>query len=217
MQQQQTHAVLMSCAASGADPATLALAGVLAQALDHHGCHLLPLPGLDAAATRSLLAHWFPGAESWLGLDWITLEGAHRPEPRGDEIEDLVSLLRSHMAPSADPERALEVAYALACASLGDNHLWQDLHLPSRQELTGLIARWFPEMAARNSNNMKWKKFFYRQLCEREEVLICKSPSCAVCTDYRACFGAEEAAVALPRPDTDHTRRPSITVNTPAL
>lgn len=200
MQQQQTHAILMSCAISGTDPATLALAGVLAQAMDEHGSHLLPLPGLDALATRRLMAHWFPGAEGWLGLDWITLEGAHRPEPRSDEVDDLVSLLRNHIANGADHERGLEVAYALACASLGDNHLWQDLSLPSRQELTALIAQWFPEMATRNSNNMKWKKFFYRQLCEREDIMICKSPSCTICTDYRACFGAEEAAITLHYP-----------------
>ena len=38
---------------------------------------------------------------------------------------------------------------------------------------------------------MKWKKFFYRQLCERSGMLICKSPRCADCVDYRICFGPE--------------------------
>jgi len=200
MQQQQTHAVLMSCAANGSDPATLALAGVLAQALDQHGYHLLPLPGLDADATRRLLAHWFPGADTWLGLDWRALQGADRPEPRHDEIDDLIGLLSTHAAPTVAPERAAELARAMACASLSDHHLWQDLYLPSRQELTELIAHWFPEMARRNSNNMKWKKFFYRQLCEREEIMICKSPSCNLCTDHRLCFGTEEAALTLHYP-----------------
>ncbi|MCK7499364.1 MAG: nitrogen fixation protein NifQ [Comamonadaceae bacterium] len=31
---------------------------------------------------------------------------------------------------------------------------------------------------------MKWKKFLYKQLCEREEILVCKAPSCAVCCDH---------------------------------
>lgn len=39
---------------------------------------------------------------------------------------------------------------------------------------------------------MKWKKFFYRQLCEQAEVLICKSPNCAVCSDYSLCFAPTE-------------------------
>ena len=197
MQQAAPYAVLLACAAQPGTPATLALAGVLAQAWDRHGLHCLPLTGLDAHATQRLLAHWFPGADAQLGLDWPQM--ADRPEPRSDEIDDLTSLLLPATAPEADPEHARAIAHALACASLGDNHLWQDLHLPSRQQLTELIATWFPVMAARNHSNMKWKKFFYRQLCEREEILICKSPSCAVCDDYRACFGAEEAAHPLLR------------------
>jgi nitrogen fixation protein NifQ len=39
---------------------------------------------------------------------------------------------------------------------------------------------------------MKWKKFFYRQLCERAGVPICKSPHCAECCDRALCFGPEE-------------------------
>jgi nitrogen fixation protein NifQ len=39
---------------------------------------------------------------------------------------------------------------------------------------------------------MKWKKFFYKQLCLREGLTLCKAPSCDVCSDYALCFGAEE-------------------------
>ncbi|MDF1484102.1 nitrogen fixation protein NifQ [Ramlibacter sp. H39-3-26] len=193
-----THALLMSHAADARDPAVLALAGVLSAAFERHGRGLLPMPGLDAAATRGLFARWFPGADAALGLDWPALAGADRHEPRRDEIEDLAALLRDHADGNAGPaQEARAVAYALACASLGDNHLWQDLFLPSRRELSALIGRWFPSLAARNSNDMKWKKFFYRQLCLREELLICKAPSCGVCTDYGLCFGTEEAAPAM--------------------
>jgi nitrogen fixation protein NifQ len=78
---------------------------------------------------------------------------------------------------------------ALAC--LGDNHLWQDLQLASRAELSALMQRWFPELVARNHADMKWKKFLYKQLCEREALFICKAPSCDVCTDRPVCFGPE--------------------------
>ena len=51
----------------------------------------------------------------------------------------------------------------------------------------------------KNTGNMKWKKFFYKQLCDRAEVNLCKAPSCQVGADYRSCFGPEEEAVsALP-------------------
>jgi nitrogen fixation protein NifQ len=126
-------------------------------------------------------------------LDWAALEG--RMRSREDEIEDLMALLVAHSDPSAGPEaERYHIAWLIACASLGDAHLWQDMGLSSRDALSLLIQRWFPALAARNVDNMKWKKFFYRQLCVKEEILICKSPSCAGCGDQALCFGPEDAA-----------------------
>nr|WP_234192514.1 nitrogen fixation protein NifQ [Pseudacidovorax sp. NFM-22] len=187
------RALLLACAVQPGDPASLALAGVIGAAFADHGTQWLPLTGLSAAATRAVMARRFPGADAALGLDWLALEGAERPEPRQDEVEDLVALLLDHLSPAAGPaEDGRSVAHALACASLGGNHLWQDLFLPSRRELSALIGGWFPALAARNTGDMKWKKFFYKQLCEREEIFVCKSPSCGVCTDHGLCFGPEE-------------------------
>jgi len=76
-------------------------------------------------------------------------------------------------------------------ACLGDNHLWQDLQLASRAELSALMRHWFPSLVEKNCHDMKWKKFLYKQLCEREEIFICKAPSCAVCADQKVCFGPE--------------------------
>ena len=110
---------------------------------------------------------------------------------RGDEVDDVRELLLAHAEPGAAPGTTRAVAEVIALACLGDNHLWQDLQLASRAELSALIEWHFPRLAARNHAQMKWKKFLYRQLCEREEILICKSPSCAVCTDHALCFGPE--------------------------
>lgn len=124
--------------------------------------------------------------------DWDALAG--RMQTRRDEIVDLMSLLRDHADPAAGSAGTSNaVAWAIACASLGDQHLWQDLRLPSRRELSALFDHWFPRLAAKNTQNMKWKKFLYKQLCLREELLICKAPSCDVCSDHALCFGSEEA------------------------
>lgn len=123
-------------------------------------------------------------------LNWAELEG--RLRARNDEVDDLIALLLDHADRSAGPKADLyHVAWLLACASLGDQHLWQDMGLPSREALSQLIGRWFPSLAARNVDNMKWKKFFYRQLCLRENILICKAPTCGECTEHALCFGAE--------------------------
>lgn len=189
------YATLMACAVDADDPTVLALAGVLSSAFGRHGVDQLPMPGLDAAQTRWMLARWFPGAGPALGVGcrpWAGAASGRRIEPRDDELEDLVALFNDHADPRAGPaEEANCVAHALACASLGQNHLWQDLLLPSRRELSALIGHWFPRLAAKNTQDMKWKKFFYKQLCEREGLFICKAPSCGVCTDHGLCFGAE--------------------------
>ncbi|HCA26591.1 MAG TPA: molybdenum processing protein, partial [Betaproteobacteria bacterium] len=85
-------------------------------------------------------------------------------------------------------------SHAVAAACLGGNHLWQDLGLPDRQALSSLLRDHFSSLFAKNTSNMKWKKFFYKQLCERAELPICPAPSCRECTDYAACFGPEDGA-----------------------
>lgn len=172
------------------DPAVKALAAMIAAGLEAHGPDRLPLPGLGAEASALMFARCFPGALHALALN----PGAARPrsEPRFDEVEDVASLLAGHVTPGRDPVFAAWLAQALALACLGCDHLWQDLRLDARSELSALIDDWFEPLARRNVQNMKWKKFFYKQLCEREQLLICKSPTCQSCSDYPVCFGPEE-------------------------
>ena len=117
-----------------------------------------------------------------------------RRRTRFDEVDDLVALLTEFADPAAGAVADIaRTAETVAVACLGDNHLWQDLQLPSRAGLSALMNHWFPALAARNNRDMKWKKFLYKQLCEREQVFVCRSPSCVVCTDYDKCFGSEDA------------------------
>jgi nitrogen fixation protein NifQ len=115
-------------------------------------------------------------------------------DARHDEFEDLVALLLD-AAPGADADvRTLAEVVARAC--LGDDHLWHDLGLPSRQELSGLLNEHFGPLAARNVENMRWKKFFYMQLCERAEIRACRAPSCGVCAHQSECFGPEDTPLS---------------------
>ncbi len=125
-------------------------------------------------------------------LLWLPVQIVTRRGKREDEVADVSALLLDHADPdagSAAERAAMAEHVALAC--LGDNHLWQDLQLGSRAELSALMRHWFPGLVARNHADMKWKKFFYKQLCERAELMICKAPTCAVCTDHPVCFGPE--------------------------
>ncbi|MBP2226848.1 nitrogen fixation protein NifQ [Azospirillum agricola] len=106
------------------------------------------------------------------------------------EEPDLRDFLVEHGARRTEEERWL--AAILARRSLEPNHLWQDMGFHDRRELNVMFRRHFPALVALNANDMKWKKFFYRQLCEREGMMLCKSPNCEVCDDVATCFEAED-------------------------
>lgn len=106
-----------------------------------------------------------------------------------EEVDDLVALLLEHA--SYPGILAEHLARALAVAAMGPNHLWEDLGLGSRDQLNALMQEHFTSMKAKNSHNMRWKKFFYRTLCERADILICKSPHCEQCEDQPKCFEQE--------------------------
>jgi nitrogen fixation protein NifQ len=156
----------------------LALVHVLAPDVPGHGL------GLSGLALRRLLDAVFPG--SGVHVDPSACSGE-------DAIEeaDLRALLLSGAAKGTAVEEWIAAIVARACQRT--NHLWQDLGLRHRGELSQLLNKHFPGIASQNTRDMKWKKFFYRQLCQAENVPICKSPVCDTCTDFAVCFGAEDA------------------------
>ncbi|MDX5626921.1 MULTISPECIES: nitrogen fixation protein NifQ [unclassified Brenneria] len=107
--------------------------------------------------------------------------------PRRQECEQLADWLEQYMAQPAAPMHRL-----IAGASMGFNHLWQDLGLASRSELRQLMSVCFAPLVDMNANNMRWKKFFYRQICLAQDgELICRSPSCESCSEISLCFSPE--------------------------
>lgn len=103
------------------------------------------------------------------------------------EIKDL--LLLDATVIDASVEWMAEI---VAAACMGGDHLWRDLGLPNRAMLGDLLLNNFRDLALKNTKDMKWKKFFYKQLCEREGGYVCRAPSCEQCAAYQECFGPEE-------------------------
>jgi nitrogen fixation protein NifQ len=152
-----------------------------------------PALGLPLDDYACLLARYFPDCGDVL---FRQAESAPASAERLDEFDDLLQMLMEYR--SADTPDHTWLAHAVAIACMGDGHLWQDMGLPHRAVLNQLMQRHFTDLAAKNTADMKWKKFFYRQLCERAEIPICKSPSCAACCDYDACFGPEDGVATAP-------------------
>lgn len=141
--------------------------------------------GLDARAHAALVRAHFPELGDAAGDDLRQ----ELLELRRDEWSDLRDLLLSGRR-GRDPGEAW-MAAIVAAGCLGGDHLWRDLGLASRLELHELLTHNFPHLAMRNTQDMRWKKFFYKQLCEREGGYVCRSPSCEQCPTYHDCFGEE--------------------------
>lgn len=162
-------------------PNNALLATLIANGSLGHG--MLPADlGLGEARFSALTARYFPGAI-------FESASARIPLEKLPEHEDIVNLLLRYRAGMDESEYDIAVIVATACA--GCEHLWQDLGLNDRKELSALFERNFPRLASKNSGDMKWKKFLYKQLCEEDGIYVCRAPSCGACKDYPNCFGPE--------------------------
>lgn len=168
---------------AGSAPAGNANRELLASLIAGQGAGDGTLPahlGLGAAGFARVAAQLFPGPLP---------PAPRRRAERIPEWRDLVALLLAHRAGVHESEDWMARIVATGCA--GRDHLWQDLGLAGRDELTRLMWLNFPALAGANRHDMKWKKFLYRQYCSGEGIYVCPAPSCSACVDYARCFGSE--------------------------
>ena len=160
--------------------------------------------GLPRPAFRRLQSRWLGGRDlpeqAPSGLAWL-------PD-QAPEADDLRGLLLAERAWGGVLEEWLADMLVAACQ--GGRHLWEDLGVWSRAELTALLRRHFPGLVRANRRDMKWKKFLYRRLCETEGLMLCRAPTCDQCPEISDCFGPEEGGPAPPA----RTRGPGAADNT---
>jgi nitrogen fixation protein NifQ len=191
------YAAMMAGATDPANPDTHVFACIVSARATGCADPLDDAVGLSPADLDLLLARHFAGLEAEPdAARYITARRGRRVGKGisdlvlAEEVDDLRTLLHDHR--TADLPETAWMAAAVARACLFSDHLWQDLGLTSRKDLSGLLSRHFGPLASKNTGDMKWKKFFYKQLCDREGLNLCKAPSCGVCADYKICFGPEE-------------------------
>jgi nitrogen fixation protein NifQ len=172
------------------------LASVLAMAAieakgDGHG--LVRGTGLEPRALLALVRARFPHAAP-LFERAVPPDAPLELEPDELCLRDLLVRSTSEGSPF---EQALACLVARRCQR--PNHLWQDLGLRNRRELSWLMERHFPILAQRNVRDMKWKKFLYRVICRDEGYSICTAPTCSECSDFDNCYGEEDGESLLAR------------------
>lgn len=148
--------------------------------------------GLEAAALGQVVDRFFPRAGNSIRAISHDL-----PLLRSEDEICLLDLLRRFS--TSGSQFQCELASMIARRAQSPNHLWQDLGLRDRGELSCLMQLHFAPLAMRNNKDMKWKKFLYRMICRDAGYSLCAAPSCAECDDFAACFGDEDGESFLAR------------------
>lgn len=147
--------------------------------------------GLNDSDIDGILRKFFPQAKRDLLLKHQ--EGELLPTPEANK--DILNILLEHVPTTLD-QRDLLVAvylcYILAARAAHPGHLWVAMGLFERPELSAAIRRHLPSLAAANHQNMRWKRYLFKQLCDLNGGTMCKAPNCGVCSDYSICFANED-------------------------
>jgi nitrogen fixation protein NifQ len=112
-----------------------------------------------------------------------------RPEEQARFVSALDAFLLSHASGVTDTDDTECLASIIAHACLRPDHLWRDLGLNGRDEVTDMLSRYFPALVARNVDGMRWKKFLARELAPSLGMTPQPAPGCPGCEDFGFCFG----------------------------
>jgi len=180
------------------------LASALAMAIDatQRGVPLTASLGLGPEVLRALVADNFPHATRL--VDELSRGQSVVVSPE----EGMLRQLLFHRSTSGSPLESC-LAAIVARRAQSPHHLWQDMGLRGRNEMSWLFERHFEPLAARNVRDMKWKKFLYRTICQDADYGLCAAPSCSECDDFDHCFGDEggDALIAIERREPEASMR----------
>lgn len=143
--------------------------------------------GLDNSDLVAILQTYFPEIARTFYEQYMSPV----TEPLAEKNDAVLSILLRHLPKNTDRatlQTAVWLAHILAARTTLPGHLWVAMGLTERPQLTAAIRRHLPSLAAANNQNMRWKRYLYKQLCEQNGGVMCKSPNCGVCSDYALCF-----------------------------
>lgn len=108
-----------------------------------------------------------------------------------DLAVEVLQILLAHVPKNMDGTprtSSLLLARMIAARTARPGHLWVAMGLFERPQLSASIRRLLPSLAAANSQNMRWKRYLFKQVCDLNGGTMCKSPNCGDCSDDAICF-----------------------------
>ncbi|MBN3728019.1 nitrogen fixation protein NifQ [Burkholderia sp. Ac-20379] len=142
-----------------------------------------------AALTRLLARHGLPDVDA----AWAE---AALPSEHAAFVDALRARLLADANPAVDPDDARCLASIVSHACLRPDHLWRDLGLDGREAVSAMLTRFFPAVAARNTGQLRWKKFLAQDLALSRGEAPAPAPGCPGCEDYGHCFPAPHDRVS---------------------
>lgn len=146
--------------------------------------------GLDNCDLDSILLLFFPGVDRMSLVGKSYSSGTSPPQPN----TDILSILYAHVPADRGFNQfliSIWLARILATRAALPGHLWVAMGLSERPQLTSAIRRHLPSLAEANNLNMRWKRYLFKQACDRQGGVMCKAPNCGECSDYSLCFTEE--------------------------
>ncbi|MDE1182310.1 nitrogen fixation protein NifQ [Paraburkholderia sp.] len=144
--------------------------------------------GLSDQQTAALFARHFPAIRA----PSLTVTGAFpltvQHTAHATFISSMKRLLQTHTSAAVDPADADCLASIIAHACLRPDHLWRDLGLRGRDDVTQMLDRYVPSLVARNVDNLRWKKLLARELALSLGETPGPAPGCPGCEDFSFCF-----------------------------
>ncbi|WGS47365.1 nitrogen fixation protein NifQ (plasmid) [Burkholderia sp. JSH-S8] len=177
------HALLAGAPDPDAPDARLFAALVAARAARGE----LALLGLSHRQLTALLARHFPRLQpAAIAAPPVTAAPGHRAHVAFVVTLNALLLRDASHAVRADDAECVAAIVAHAC--LRPDHLWRDLGLDGRDAVSGMLARYFPALAARNVAHLRWKKFLAMEVAAQRGEPPGPAPGCPGCEDYAHCF-----------------------------
>ncbi|MFZ6645920.1 nitrogen fixation protein NifQ [Undibacterium sp. TJN25] len=172
------------------EPAHLALAAVAA-VLEHARQGLLPpfaaTLGLNYRAYADMLSQYPALLRAYTAIPEHDCAAIASTGP--ELFREMVQLLLDNCI--AGGMQTEWLARAIAAAGFGSRHLWQDLGMSGRSDVSALLRLFFPALYAGNVHNYKWKKFLFAELGRRHGMSGLRPPKCNGCDQFPVCFPEE--------------------------
>ncbi|CAG4900767.1 nitrogen fixation protein NifQ [Paraburkholderia gardini] len=146
----------------------------------------IALLGVTQNALDALFKRHFPNVAKPPRI--LALPATLPASAHADFLSALAALLQTHANPSTNEDDMRCIAAIVAHACLRPDHLWRDLGLSGRDDVTAMLERYFPTLVIRNTASLRWKKFLARELALARGTEPGPAPGCPGCEDFGYCF-----------------------------